>query len=87
MRAQATTPAAVKQRRYRQRKRECKVVVLSMAVDPMVIEALIQQGKYAGLTERQAEAASRDRKKLATMLADNEHAWARWFLGKESVTR
>jgi hypothetical protein len=67
-----TMTHADRQRNYRERRRNGERVV-SVRVTDRVIEALI-------ISERLGEAASRDRQKLATSVADVLQEWAtRWL--------
>src|SRR4051794_1757686 len=70
-------------RRQRERE-EDGIGRVEIYYSPVVIEALIAQSIDAGRTEEQAEKESRNRKKVATALADVVEHWARWYLTKRS---
>jgi hypothetical protein len=70
-----------------QRKRESNgIAPYRGRASPLLIEALIARSVDAGMTEKEAEGASCDRKKVAADMAEIGDEWARRYLKQRIVT-
>ncbi|MDE5461154.1 hypothetical protein [Bradyrhizobium sp. CSS354] len=69
----------------RQRQRETEGIKRStITYDAVVIEAVIAQGEDARMSEDEAGKQSRNRKKVAAILADVVEKWARTYLAERA---
>lgn len=69
----------------RQRARESEGIRrCTIYFSKVVIEALIAQGEDAGMTEDEAGRESRNRKKVAVILADVVEKWAHRYLAERA---
>lgn len=80
------TPAMKKsraeiQREYRRRKR-AKEIRPNIPVSKLVKKALVEQAVDGGVPRHEAEEEVKDRKRVASLLAEVHENWARFYLGK-----